>query len=134
MNNNHAKDGATPQAFSLTQAEIGSDIFEGVPPKAILGSTGRSLRLFESADTVFALGGFEVEIGADFNREHRYDPFPRHEYMFFTKGGMRLEGDDGTVAEAGPGEMLFIPKGWCGLRIITDEGQMQKFSIVYLDD
>lgn len=54
--------------------------------------------------------------------------------MFFTQGGMRLEGDDGTVVEAGPGEMLFIPKGWYGLRIIMGDGLMQKFSIVYHEE
>ena len=72
-----------------------------------------------------------MQRGEDFEREHRYEQFPRDEYMFFTKGGMRLHGDDDTVVEAGPGEMLFIPKGWCGLRVITGDEQMQKFSVVY---
>lgn len=136
MNDDSKQVTAVPKAFSLTPQEISGDMFAGVAQMAfpMLNSQARSVTLFKTADNAFALGGFEVEIGDGFKREHRYDPFPRNEYMFFTQGGMRFEGDDGTIVEAGPGEMLFIPKGWCGLRIVTGDKQMQKFSVVYYEE
>jgi len=123
-----------PTALVWTQHDVGPRLLEHSPQVEVLGSTGRTSTAFRSDDDRFVVGGFEVDLVDDFEREHRYDPFPRDEFMFFTKGGMQFHGDDGSVVEAGPGDMLFIPKGWQGRRVITGDGVMQKLAVAYVTD
>jgi|GEM_PF-1376265 len=91
----------------------------------------RGATVHKSEDGKFALGWFELIITDETEREGRYESFPKNEYMYFVKGGMKFIDDEGGVAEAGPGEMLFVPQGWTGTRIITGKDAIHKFSIVY---
>ena len=124
-----------PKALSFTADQITNDIYEGKEYKFLepLGSKYKGATVFQSSDGQFSMGGFEMIIDENSKLENKYDPFPRNEYMYFTKGGMKLIDENGEVTEAGPGEMLFIPKGWVGTRIITGEDKLQKFSVVYYD-
>ena len=121
------------RAISLSSDQIRGGIYEGQPTThfEMLGSNGRSASVYKSPDGAFSMGGFEIVIDENTKREHRYENFPRNEFMYFTKGGMKLIDDDGDVVEAGPGEIIFIPKGWTGTRIFTGDEAMQKFSVVY---
>lgn len=125
----------TPKAMSFTPSQLTGDIYEGQNYKFIepMNSQYRGATVFKSEDGQFSMGGFEMKIDENSKLETKYDPFPRNEYMYFTKGGMRLTDENGNITEAGPGEMLFIPKGWRGTRLMTGETMLQKFSVVYYD-
>lgn len=122
-----------PRASSYSQDELSGGLYENAPTQFVemLQSDIRGARGFRSPDGTFSLGGLEIILTEETAREMDYVDFPRNELMYFSAGGMRLIEQDGTVVEAGPGEMLFIPQGWTGKRIITGDDVLQKFSVVY---
>jgi len=69
---------------------------------------GRSVTAVESLDGAFACGFWEREIeDADFE-------MALTEVCHVIEGEIRITCDDGTVVEAGPGDILIVPQGATG--------------------
>ncbi|MBX2815183.1 MAG: DUF861 domain-containing protein [Saprospiraceae bacterium] len=126
---------AEAPALSFSAEDLSTNLYEGEEfrPMEMLNGKVRGSKPFKSGDEEFALGGFHLLINEETKLAHRYEGFPRHEMMFFTKGGMKLVDDEGQVTEAHPGDFLFIPKGWVGKRLFTGDQEVKKFSAVYYE-
>ena len=120
-----------PQAISLSAAELSGDILEGQPIKQIFGNDAQFIDVYTSEDKKFNIGVFGMVVEEKENGRYRYESFPADEIMFFLEGRMKLIDDNGKVTEAGPGEALFIPKGWSGTRITNN---IRKLSVRYVEN
>jgi uncharacterized cupin superfamily protein len=123
--------GDTPQAISLSAADLSGDILKGQPVTQFFGNDTQFVDVFTSDDKKFSIGMFGMVVEEEANGTTRYENFPIYEFMYFLEGSMKLIDDNGKVTEAGPGEVLFIPKGWTGTRITDD---IRKISVVYKEN
>lgn len=124
-----------PKVIEINEAVLNGSLYQGKEPLffKMLNNKIRSVDVFDAEDKKFAMGMMELVMDENTKVKHRYVNFPRNELMFFIKGGIKLVDDQGNLAEAGPGEMVLIPKGWTGTRIFTGDKVMSKFSVVYSD-
>ena len=120
--------GGTPQAISLSADQLSGGILDGEPVTEFFGNDTQFVNVYASEDKKFSFGVFGMVVEEEANGKTRYENFPKYEFMYFLQGSMKLIDDNGVVTEAGPGEVLFIPKGWTGTRITDD---IRKISVVY---
>ena len=125
----HAEEEA--QAISLSADELSGAILEGQPVIKVFGNDAQVLTVYTSKNNEFDAGIFGMIVEEPANGTYIYESFPVHEVMFFMKGSMKLIDDNGKVTEAGPGEVLVIPTGWSGTRIVED---IVKFSVRYREN
>jgi len=126
----HSFAGEAPKAVSISKEQLSGKIFDGLPTSEFFGNKTQFADVYKSEDGKFSFGVFAMVVDKVENGITRYEDFHSYEFMYFLEGTMKLIDDDGNVAEAGPGEVLFIPKGWTGKRITND---IRKISVVYKD-
>lgn len=123
--------GDVPEAQMLSKADLAGGILEGQPKHMYGENEAWSATVHKSVDEKFSFGLFSMNIVNEETNSKRYDNFKHNELMYFIEGRMTLTDDNGKVVSAGPGEFLFIPKGWSGMRVTTD---ISKVSVVYKDN
>lgn len=120
----------SPRAQVLTEDQLSGNISEGLPTKEFYGNQAQMQQVFRTADGKLAFGAFSWTVKSAKTAVIKFDDYPIDETMYFIEGGMKIIDTDGNVTEAGPGEFLFIPKGWSGTHYTQN---MKKISIRYGD-
>lgn len=118
------------EAFSITK-ESSAEVISGVPVKELFGNKFQYKSLFMTDDGKVDIGVFDMTLEEEANGTFRYEGVPISEFMFFLEGRMTLTDDNGKVTTAGPGEVLFLPKGWVGTRVTSS---IRKVAIRFLEE
>jgi len=117
------------QPIKIPGASLPTAVFSTPGTKDFKGPNGepvRDLNILRSTDKKAYSGVYDSPV------KERVPTGPEgyevDEFMYFFKGGVKLTSEDGTVTEAGPGDVVTIHKGWKG---VWESDGYSKFYVIY---
>ena len=95
-----------------------SEHFEVAPEKLLAGDPRQGVaNLYSDATNQFHSGIWEAEPAT-----WRVS-YTEHEYCLILQGRIRMTGDDGSLAEVGPGDSFVIPAGYTGIWQVLEKAR-----------